>query len=197
MARQIDNGKIESIKNATMETIVEYGIEKTTIAMIAKKSKVSAGYLYRLYNGKDDLIKSLYYDKVKALLFELQLLLEQHPNSVAKILNRLVENRITYAKNEPIASKFFYQLIHNDNFILTPELREQNNLLISRFKEIGIKTGEISESKDHLEIQYHIILYVVNYLNFQKNNFFGIDYSKNIKSEYLVNNILTILKKDS
>ena len=56
MARKIDEDKIARIKEATMQTIVENGIEDTTIAMIAKNAGVSGGYLYRTYKGKQDLI---------------------------------------------------------------------------------------------------------------------------------------------
>mgnify|MGYP006896879860 CR=1 FL=1 len=44
MARKIDDDKIARIKAATMKTIVDYGIESTTIAMIAKNQNVTAGY---------------------------------------------------------------------------------------------------------------------------------------------------------
>ena len=67
MARQIDQDKIKRIKDATMLTIVENGIEATTIAMIAKNADVSGGYLYRIYAGKQDLINELYYEKMDSI----------------------------------------------------------------------------------------------------------------------------------
>ena len=39
MARKVDEEKLVRIKQATMKTIVECGIEKTTIAMIARMQK--------------------------------------------------------------------------------------------------------------------------------------------------------------
>ncbi len=75
MARKIDEDKIKRIKESTMKMIVDHGIEATTIAMIAKNANVSGGYLYRIYSGKQDLIKDLYADKVDSLLTEINFLL--------------------------------------------------------------------------------------------------------------------------
>ena len=102
--------KIVRIKEATMKTIVENGIEATTIAMIAKNAGVSGGYLYRTYKGKQDLINELYYDKVNSLYKELEFLLALNQTSVRLLIESFIQNRVIYFLNEPIASKFFYQL---------------------------------------------------------------------------------------
>ena len=197
MARKVDEDKLLRIKQATMKTIVDCGIEKTTIAMIAKNAKVSGGYLYRLYSGKEALINDLYFDKISSINKELDFFIGLNPTSVASILEAFIQNRIVYAQNEFEASKFFYQLLHNDNFILTNELREESNLIIKKIKKIGEETGEISSNISLVEISYHIIVYVVDYIQFQRKDFFGNEASSTINVDYLVHNILTILKKDN
>lgn len=195
MARRVDEDKIVRIKQATMKTIVDCGIEKTTIAMIAKNANVSGGYLYRLYIGKQALINELYFDKIESLNQELQFLIGLNQNSIADILKAFVQNRVLYAQNEPIASKFFYQLLHNDNFTLSGEIKDISVSLMKDIKSIGNKTGEIATTTSLAQIQYHILLYVVDYLHFKRKNFLGIEESLNIDVDYLVDNILTILKK--
>jgi AcrR family transcriptional regulator len=195
MARKIDEAKLVRIKQATMKTIVDVGIEKTTIAMIAKNANVSGGYLYRLYSGKQALINELYLEKINSLNIELEFLIGLNQTSIASILQAFVQNRIVYAQNEPEGSMFFYQLLHNDNFILSNELKEKSILLMETIKKIGKQTGEIATNISLFQIQYHIIVYVIDYLHFKRKNFLGTEDSIHIEVDYLVNNILTILKK--
>ena len=194
MARKIDEDKLVRIKAATMKTIVECGIEKTTIAMIAKNANVSGGYLYRIYSGKQALIDELYFDKVASLNSELEFLIELNATSVSGILQAFIQNRLIYALNEPIASKFFYQLLHNDNFVLPTELKERSIAIIKSIKQIGLKTGEISPNTSLLQIHYHILVYVVNFIHLKKTNLFGIEESTTNDVSYLTKNILNILK---
>lgn len=195
MARKIDTDKLARIKQATMKTIVDVGIEKTTIAMLAKNANVSGGYLYRLYSGKQELINELYYEKINSLNNELEFLIGLNQTSVTSILHAFVQNRIVYAKNEPEGSRFFYQLLHNDNFIVSDELKEKSKLIMKTIKQIGEQSGEIATNINLFQIQYHIVIYVVDYLHFKRINFLGIEDMLDIKVDHIVTNILTILKK--
>ncbi|HSQ46092.1 MAG TPA: TetR/AcrR family transcriptional regulator [Lutibacter sp.] len=195
MARKIDDDKIARIKAATMKTIVDYGIEATTIAMIAKNANVSGGYLYRIYSGKQELINELFYEKISSLFQELEFLIALNNSSIAPIISAFVQNRIVYALNEPVASNFFYQLLHNDNFSFTDELKDKSLLLMQNIKEIGINAGEISSNKNLFQLYYHFFVYVVDYIHFKRNNIFGNQDLTNDDVEYLTNNILNFLKR--
>lgn len=197
MARKVDEDKLVRIKKATMEAIVEKGIEKTTIAMIAKNANVSGGYLYRLYSGKQALIDELYFDKISSINNELEFLLGLNQTSVESILKAFVQNRIVYAQNEPVEARFFYQLLHNDNFYLSGDIKEKSISLIKQIKEIGNKTREISATKNLAQIQYHILNYVLNYIHFKRKNIFEFKDTENLNGDSIVDNILTILKKDN
>jgi AcrR family transcriptional regulator len=194
MARKIDKDKIESIKEATMKTIVDYGIEATTIAMIAKNANVSGGYLYRTYAGKQDLINELFYEKVNSLYNELDFLLALSESSIKPLIQSFIQNRIVYFLNEPIASKFFYQLLHNENFIITDELKNRSVLVMENIKKIGVKAGEISEDISLYQLYYHIFVYVVDYINFKRKNIFESQEVNNEDITYLTQNILKLLK---
>ncbi len=195
MARKLDEDKLARIKAATMKTIVDCGIEGATIAMIAENANVSGGYLYRLYSGKQALIDELYFKKVTALNKELEFLVGLNTTSIAPILQAFIHNRVVFALNEPEASKFFYQLLHNDNFNLTGELKEKSIFLMERIKEIGEKSGEIATNVSLLQIYYHILVYPVDFIYFKRINLFGIEETINNEVNYLVDNILNILKK--
>ena len=173
MARKIDGDKIVRIKEATMKTIVENGIEATTIAMIAKNAGVSRGYLYRTYKGKQDLINELYYDKVNSLYKELEFLLALNQTSVRPLIESFIQNRVNYFLNEPIASKFFYQLLHNENFSASDEIKYKSTALMEQIKNIGVESGEISASTTVYQLHYHLLIYAVDFINFTRKNMFG------------------------
>ena len=194
MARKIDEHKIARIKEATMQTIVENGIEATTIAMIAKNAKVSGGYLYRIYAGKQDLINELYYEKVNSLYKELDFLLALNQSSVKPLIESFIQNRIVYFLNEPIASKFFYQLLHNENFLASDEIKLKSVELMESIKKIGVKSGEISQNTTVYQLHYHILVYAVDYINFTRKNIFGEQEVTINDVKSLTENILKILK---
>lgn len=194
MARKIDEDKIARIKQATMQTIVEKGIESTTIAMIAKNANVSGGYLYRIYAGKQDLINEMYHDKVDSLYKELELLLSLNQTSVKPLIKSFITNRIIYFLEEPNASKFFYQLLHNENFFSSDEIKLKSATLIDAIKEIGVKSGEISKETTSYQLHYHILVYAVDYINFTRKNIFGEQEVTINDVDKLTENILNILK---
>lgn len=194
MARKIDEDKIKRIKEATMKTIVDFGIESTTIAMIAKNANVSGGYLYRTYSGKQELINELFYEKVIALNNELAFLLSLNPTSIQPLLKTFIANRIVYFINEPTASNFFYQLLHNDNFKLTGDLKQSVVNMMQKIKSIGIKSGEISEKITLFNLYFYILIYPVDYIHFKRKNIFESNVINTNDITSLTSTILNILK---
>ena len=194
MARKIDEDKIGRIKKATMQTIVENGIEATTIAMIAKKAQVSGGYLYRTYAGKQDLINELYSDKAEAIYKELAFLLALNQTSMKPFLSSFIQNRVVYFLNEPVASKFYYQLLHNDNFTVSNEIIKKSVVLIEQIKKIGVQSGEISKDVSLYHLYYHLFIYPVDFINMKRKEIFDSQIVTIADVENLTENILKILK---
>jgi len=65
MPRIIDETKMLRIKEAAIELVVKNGYGGASISAIRKKAGVAEGYLYRHYNGKQDLILDLLYSQMK------------------------------------------------------------------------------------------------------------------------------------
>jgi AcrR family transcriptional regulator len=194
MARKIDHEKIKRIKEATMQTIVENGIEATTIAMIAKNANVSGGYLYRIYKGKQHLINDLFLEKANSLHQELEFLLSLKQNTIAPFINSFIRNRIVYFINEPIASKFYYQLLHNENFTIPEDLKIKTLQVIKTIKSIGLKSGEISENINIFQLHYLLFVYAIDYIHLKRKNIFGLQESIKEDLPFLTQSILKILK---
>ena len=58
--REKDPEKIQKIYNATLELVMEEGIDAINISKIAKKSKVASGTLYIYFENKEVLLNELY-----------------------------------------------------------------------------------------------------------------------------------------
>lgn len=196
MARQIDYEKLDSIRRSTMKIIGEQGIEKTTVSMIAADANVSSGYLYRLYEGKDDLINSIYLEKAKSIQIELEDLLERHPNSIIPVIKNYVTNRINFAKTHPIEFRFYYLLVHNINYSITSDFKQEMLTIFEMFRSIGEGSGEMSPGINLFKLYYHLFVYVQDFINFKMINFSETQSSSEEDITYLTNNILKILKEN-
>ena len=64
--------KRNEIKQAAMELIVEKGSHGAPMAMIAEKSGVAVGTIYRYFDNKNVLINDLYYELEKIIMAALQ-----------------------------------------------------------------------------------------------------------------------------
>lgn len=143
MARITDPNKLERIKQATLETIVQQGLEKTTISTIARAAGVSEGYLYRHYAGKQELIEALFQERVEAIQVELNHILSQDGISLQGTVESFVRGVVTRAIEAPDASKFYYTLLHNYNFEPNEEQRERMLKTLERMRTLGLEAKQI------------------------------------------------------
>lgn len=143
MARPSDPNKLQQIKQATIETIVRLGLENTTISTIAREAGVSEGYLYRHYASKQELINSLFQERMESILEQLNSILEQDNMTLGQVLESYITGVVTRAIEAPDASKFYYTLLHNYNFEVSAEQKAGTLQTLERLRELGLKNGQI------------------------------------------------------
>lgn len=105
MARKIDPTKIEKIREAAIEMIVEYGYMGASIASIAKRAGVSTGYMYRHYNSKEELIQELISNNFRKYDHELKEILNMQ-GSIYHMIEIFIRKIFTISRSEPIRAKF-------------------------------------------------------------------------------------------
>jgi len=120
VARCTNPKHIENIKRALMELVGERGYEAVSISMLAKKAKVSTGYLYRHYSSKQQIVeevtneyKSLFRTFIKNCLEE--------GIEYDEFIKKVVERLFIMAKKDFTRSKFVLRLFTDDLF--RPECR--------------------------------------------------------------------------
>ena len=115
MARKTDPNKIEKVKKAAIEMMIQQGYKGASIAKIAKKASVSTGYLYRYYRTKEELVEDL----VKTYTKETRenfIKIFDNKRSSNEIIHNFVLEIFRWAKEDIFIMKFVITLIFETKF---------------------------------------------------------------------------------
>ena len=146
MARITDPEKLENIKIAVMELLVEHGYGGMSIVSISEKAGVSPGYLYKHYSSKEELVQELVETEMDSIIENLKLNIS-NSSSVYEAAYKTVYNLFMYANSHPINAKFT-AAVFMDVKVPSKEKAENYKILVELAKQIidlGIKTKEINE----------------------------------------------------
>jgi len=172
MARLIDEGKIERIKEATIELVVQNGYGGASISSIASRAGVAEGYLYRFYSSKQELVTSLLYVKVAQIIEKLEFLLNSCER-VGEVIRQLIGEFFSMATNSPEEIKFIHVLMHDYNFPVSEGQRQQIKGLCEQVIKIGISTAEVNSSISPEEAYGIVVIYPIEFINLRMKSFFG------------------------
>ena len=123
--------KLNSIRNATIQSISRNGLSNSSVSGIAKIAGVSDGYLYRHYTGKDDLVRDVL-NVTFTVANELMEQLLESCNTMDSYLDIFIDKMMMMAKEETDRFKFLI-LIQNDfSYSIDPGLvTKMKNLCLS------------------------------------------------------------------
>lgn len=172
MPRLVDETKMHRIKDAAIELVVQNGYGGASISAIAKKAGVAEGYLYRFYNGKQDLINDLLYSRVNVLIEKLENLIDTC-TEVKNLLNLLYEKIFEIADEHPEHIKFIHVLMHDYNFQISDEQRKKIKNLCLKVLSQGIANKEINSTINEEEIYLMAVVYPIEFINMRMKSFFG------------------------
>jgi AcrR family transcriptional regulator len=172
MARSIDETKIERIRIATLEMVVNKGFGGASISEIAKKAGVAEGYLYRYYKGKAELVDDLLFSNLNELINKLEEFLDDL-HSVKDIFEQLIRVLFDIANKYPERVKFLFVLMHDYNFTVQDIQRKRILDLCKRVKGKGLITKEISKTTDEEEIFLLGFTYPIEFINLRFKNIFN------------------------
>lgn len=146
MARVTDPQKIEDLKEAAIERIVKYGYRGTSIADIAKKANVSAGYLYRYYRSKEELITDIMSTQVEAVRADIKNGLK-NSDTIEELFYNSVTNMFRLVKSAPSHAQAIASLVlAADLDQIIPDVAEIGEDMFRAIFEFGLKTQEFNES---------------------------------------------------
>ncbi len=171
MARITDPKKLERIKRATMELVAKCGYNGVSISNIAKEAGVSNGYLYRHYNGKDDLIEELVESNSK-LFKNLFIKMLDKVKTVEEIFYSFVTVLFKVAMDDPVLAKFFHTLVFDQNYEI--KKRRDNDKEINELVRVvlnqGLENKEFSSKTTEADIKLIILTIPFSYISINLND---------------------------
>ena len=172
MARVIDEGKIERIREATIEFVVQNGYGGAAISSIARRAGVAEGYLYRFHRSKHELVTDLLYSKVAQIIEKLEILLNTCPG-MKEVIFGLTGEFFKMATDTPEQIKFIHVLMHDYDFQISDDQRQQIKNLCEKVVQAGIANGEINKAITAEEAYGMVVIYPLEIINLRMKGFFG------------------------
>jgi TetR/AcrR family fatty acid metabolism transcriptional regulator len=111
------NDKRDLIMNAAIRAFARNGYHQSRIADVAREAGVAAGTIYLYFKSKDDLLISIFEERVQRFILEFQRRLAQEENAEAK-LRKLVHLHLYEMQEHPdLAAVFQLELRQSRHFM--------------------------------------------------------------------------------
>ncbi len=164
--RITDEEKIKRVIKATKELIVRKGFHGASISEIAKNAKVSDGYLYRHYKGKEDLVTSIFEEQLKEFHDYVFELIEAR-ETVRGITEGIISYILDLYKNDPTAVSFANSLVYDFSFKYPDSRAEAIDRIIMHISNLGKSTQEIGLHIREIDILSTLFTIPVKYIDYK------------------------------
>jgi len=153
MARIADPEKMDSIKRAVMECVIDYGYAGVSTALICEKAGVSPGYLYRYYKSKEELVQELVDSEMQAIMKNFISDIDSS-STLYEAVYKTIKKLFMGANAEPMIAKFGASVFMD---LKIPAEEKSNNFrsifeLAEKCIKLGAKTGEFNLNITPLEV---------------------------------------------
>ncbi len=145
MARRPDKSRIEKMEAAAIELIADKGYSGTSVAEIARRAGVSAGYLYSQYKSKEDLALSIYEKHINSFDSFIDSAIET-AESVRDFTVEFVDYMFSSANRSPLLVRFLLLLIFDRNFNIPSMRLDKTREQCVKILGKGIAGGEINRA---------------------------------------------------
>lgn len=185
MARIADPEKMDSIKSAVMECVIDYGYAGVSTALICEKAGVSPGYLYRYYKSKEELVQELVDLEMETIINYFTAYIDSS-STLYEASYKTVKKLFLRANEEPMTARFASAVVMD---LKMPAEEKNNNFrtvleLAEKCIKLGEKTGETNPDITPLEVLVVSFTIPFRYLSFSleldKNKIFTEDEIKRI-----------------
>jgi AcrR family transcriptional regulator len=153
--------------------VVEKGYGGASISAIANKAGVAEGYLYRFYSSKQGLVTALLYGRINHLIVKLKEFLHQEL-TISSVIELLIGELFVLAETAQHEIRFIHVLMHDYNFQISEQQRNEIEVLCQQVIDIGIRNEEFNEALTIEEVYSMVIIYPIEFINLRIKAFFGI-----------------------
>jgi len=144
--------KYEAIIEAAVKVIAQLGYHSAQVSKIAKEAKVADGTIYLYFENKEDILISLFEDKMGRFIAEAKEKIEKH-ESVTDQLRTLIHSHFYQLSQDPSLAVVTQIELRQSNADLRKKINEilKNYFkLIDQVVQNGLEQGEFRESVDPL-----------------------------------------------
>lgn len=123
--------KYEAIIDAAIRVIAEYGYHQAQVSKIAREAKVADGTIYLYFENKDDVLISLFNEKMGAFIMDVEKALSDVPSAVDQ-LRELIRLHFEYLEgNRQLAIVTQIELRQSN-----PQVRKQIGLILKKYLNV-------------------------------------------------------------
>ncbi|GAA0333537.1 fatty acid metabolism transcriptional regulator FadR [Bacillus carboniphilus] len=142
--------KYKQIIDAAVIVIAENGYHQAQVSKIAKQAGVADGTIYLYFKNKEDILISLFQEKMGSFVERLDELIK-HEKTAAQKLKVLIENHFLILSEDPHLAIVTQLELRQSN----KELRQKINEVLKGYLELvdrildqGVRSGEFSKGLD-------------------------------------------------
>lgn len=172
MARQVDENKIQAIKEATINIVVSDGISGASISKIARKAQVSEGYLYRFYRSKRELLEILFIEGFYKMLSLLELQVDTK-HTVEEIVVAFSNRIYELVETEHNIVSFHHKLLTDFSFEIPEKCKNNVQEICTKILAVGKETKEIDEELTAEQLYAIVVGGTLQFINTRLRNLFS------------------------
>lgn len=172
MARQVDENKIQAIKEATINIVVSDVISGASISKIARKAQVSEGYLYRFYRSKRELLEMLFIEGFYKMLSLLELQVDTK-HTVEEIVVAFSNRIYELVETEHNIVSFHHKLLTDFSFEIPEKCKNNVQEICTKILAVGKETKEIDEELTAEQLYAIVVGGTLQFINTRLRNLFS------------------------
>ncbi|SFI80253.1 TetR/AcrR family transcriptional regulator [Thermoflavimicrobium dichotomicum] len=123
--------KYEAIINAAVRVIAEYGYHNAQVSKIAREAKVADGTIYLYFKNKDDVLISVFREKMGAFITEVEQELEKVSSPVEQLYHLIRLHLNKFDQNKQLAIVMQIELRQSN-----PEVRKGIGKILKRYTDV-------------------------------------------------------------
>ncbi len=136
--------KFDAIIEAAVRVIAKYGYHQAQVSKIAKEAKVADGTIYLYFNGKDDILISLFQKKMGKFIARVKQEMDKAPTVEEKLQKLIYMHFKQLANDHPLAVVTQIEL-RQSNLEIRKGIRESlkaYNMIMEDLIQLGIEQGK-------------------------------------------------------
>ncbi|OYD08337.1 TetR/AcrR family transcriptional regulator [Paludifilum halophilum] len=123
--------KYEAIIDAAVRVIAKYGYHQAQVSKIAREANVADGTIYLYFENKDDVLISLFNEKMGSFISDVETALDKISSPVEQ-LRELIRLHLAYLENDHQLAIVTQIELRQSN----PEVRKKIGLILKKYLEV-------------------------------------------------------------